>query len=52
MGALESSARVVIEQWRQHYNAVRPRSSLGDMTPAAYSRIAQTNINMEATLKN
>jgi len=47
-----SEAMVVIEDWRQHYNSVRPHSSLGNLTPAAYSRIAQTNINREATLKN
>jgi len=47
-----SEATVVIEQWRQHYNAVRPHSSLGNMTPAAYSRIAQANTNREPTLKN
>ena len=27
-------ARVVIEQWRQHYNTVRPHSSLGYRPPA------------------
>lgn len=26
-------ARVAIEQWRQHYNLVRPHSSQGDETP-------------------
>ena len=26
-------ARVIIEQWRRHYNAVRPHSSLGYRTP-------------------
>jgi putative transposase len=26
-------ARVVIETWRRHYNAVRPHSSLGYLTP-------------------
>ena len=29
-------ARVLIEQWRRHYNEDRPHSSLGNLTPAAY----------------
>lgn len=28
-----AEARVVIESWRRHYNAVRPHSSLKDLTP-------------------
>jgi putative transposase len=28
-----TEARVVIEQWRRHYNAVRPHSALGYLTP-------------------
>jgi putative transposase len=28
-----TDARVVIESWRRHYNAVRPHSSLGNRTP-------------------
>jgi putative transposase len=31
-----TEARVSIEQWRQHYNEVRPHSSLGYLTPAAF----------------
>jgi transposase InsO family protein len=31
-----AEARVVIEQWRQHYNAARPHSSLGYQTPEAF----------------
>ena len=31
-----AEARVVIEQWRQHFNAVRPHSSLGYLTPAEF----------------
>ena len=27
-------AKVLIEQWRQHYNTVRPHSSLGYQPPA------------------
>jgi len=29
-------AKVGIEQWRQHYNAVRPHSSLGSLTPLEF----------------
>ena len=31
-----AEAKVVIETWRQHFNAVRPHSSLGYLTPAAF----------------
>ena len=31
-------AKVVIETWRRHYNEVRPHSSLGQQTPAAFRR--------------
>jgi len=27
-------AQIVVEQWRRHYNAVRPHSSLGYRPPA------------------
>jgi len=30
-------AKVVIERWRRHYNEVRPHSSLGYLTPAAFA---------------
>ena len=33
-----TEAKVVIEQWRQHYNEVRPHSSLGNQTPAAFKQ--------------
>jgi putative transposase len=31
-----AEAKVSIEQWRRHYNEVRPHSSLGYLTPAAF----------------
>ena len=31
-------ARVVIEDWRRHYNTVRPHSSLNYETPEAFSK--------------
>lgn len=32
-----AEAKVVIEAWRRHYNTVRPHSSLGYVTPAAFA---------------
>ena len=32
-----SEAQVVIETWRRHFNEVRPHSSLGYLTPAAFA---------------
>jgi putative transposase len=32
-----AEAKVVIEAWRKHYNAVRPHSRLGYLTPAAFA---------------
>src|SRR5664280_2978191 len=33
-------AQVVIEQWRRHYNAVRPRSSLNYRPPAPQAAVS------------
>ena len=33
-----TEAKVVIEIWRQHYNDVRPHSSLGQLTPSAFGQ--------------
>lgn len=41
-------ARVVIEDWRQHYNQVRPHSSLNYETPEAFSRKAKTILSTRA----
>jgi putative transposase len=38
-----AEARVVIEGWRQHYNEVRPHSSLGYLTPATFA----ANLNVQ-----
>jgi hypothetical protein len=38
---LLAEAKVIIESWRQHYNAVRPHSSLGYLTPNQF--MAQRN---------
>ncbi len=32
-----AEAKVVIEMWRRHYNQIRPHSSLGYLTPAAFA---------------
>jgi len=31
-------AKIVIEDWRRHYNEVRPHSSLGQLTPAEFKQ--------------
>jgi len=35
-----ADARRIIEDWRQHYNDVRPHSSLGNVPPAVFARDA------------
>jgi putative transposase len=32
-----AQGKIVIEAWRRHYNQVRPHSSLGYLTPAAFA---------------
>jgi hypothetical protein len=32
-----AEAKVIIESWRQHFNAVRPHSSLGYLTPNEFA---------------
>jgi putative transposase len=44
-----AEAKVVIESWRRHYNEVRPHSSLGYRTPAAFARQAATAVPRDAT---
>jgi putative transposase len=44
-------AKAVIEQWRQHYNHVRPHSSLGNRTPAAFKKLLVSSTNPEAVLQ-
>jgi putative transposase len=46
-----TEAKVVIEQWRQHYNEVRPHSSLGNQTPAAFKRQCVLTTQPEAVLQ-
>lgn len=44
-------AKVVIEQWRRHYNEVRPHSSLGNQTPAAFKKSCLSTTEPEAVLQ-
>lgn len=46
-----TEAKVVIEEWRQHYNEVRPHSSLGNQTPAAFKRQCVLTTQPEAVLQ-
>ena len=43
-------AKVIIETWRQHYNAVRPHSSLDYLTPLEFKQHHES-INQPAVLK-
>jgi putative transposase len=47
-----AEARVVIEEWRRHYNSIRPHSSLNNMTPEHFCRQYGKNLNRGETLKN
>lgn len=40
-----AEAKVVIEQWRQHYNVDRPHSSLGYLTPLTFKQQSQEQQN-------
>ncbi len=39
-------AQVLIEQWRQHYNRVRPHSALGYRPPAQFERLHHDSAGM------
>ncbi len=43
-----TEARIVIEDWRQHYNTVRPYSSLGYVTPQRAAQVAASGLLTEA----
>ncbi len=46
-------AAVIIESWRQHYNAVRPHSSLDYLTPNEYvKKIQSTSTQARAAVLN
>jgi len=42
-----AEARVIIEDFRKHYNEVRPHSSLGYQTPAALHQRGESGIKRE-----
>lgn len=44
-----AEAKVIIESWRQHYNAVRPHSSLGYLTPNEFVAQLTNTAPVEAT---
>lgn len=44
-------AKVVIKQWRRHYNEVPQHSSLGNQTPAAYKKSCLSTTEPEAVLQ-
>jgi putative transposase len=44
-------AKVVIEQWRRHYNEIRPHSSLGNLTPLAFKKTCFLTTQTEAVFQ-
>lgn len=44
-------AKVVIEQWRRHYNEIRPHSSLGNQTPAAFKKSCSSTTQPRAVFQ-
>ena len=51
MVPLRAEAKIVIENWRRHFNTVRPHSSLDYQTPAEFAAKLkeQTSASMLAT---
>ena len=45
-------AKIVIEDWRRHYNEIRPHSSLGQLTPAEFKQQLSTTIPDRAISKS
>jgi putative transposase len=44
-------AREALSFWRNDYNTVRPHSSLGNLTPAAYATISDPGMQRDGTLR-
>ncbi|BCQ58030.1 hypothetical protein BLKGLAD_70920 (plasmid) [Burkholderia gladioli pv. gladioli] len=47
-----TEAKVVIEQWRRHYNAIRPHSSLAYLTPNEFKQRYCSTEATEAVLQD
>ena len=47
-----TEAKVVIDQWRRHYNAVRPHSSLAYLTPNEFKQRYCSTEAIEAVLQD
>jgi putative transposase len=43
-------AKIVIDDWRTHYNEVRPHQSLNDQTPSEFRRRLEANLTTGAVL--
>ena len=43
-------AKVIIEDWRRHYNEIRPHSSLNYRTPAQFVADIQKDLSTEANV--
>lgn len=44
-------AKAVIDEWRQHYNHIRPHSSLGNQTPAAFQKLCSSTTKQKAVFQ-
>lgn len=42
-----NEARLTIAAWKDHYNEVRPHSSLGNLTPAEYAEKTKAGLNQQ-----
>ncbi|MGF6756768.1 putative transposase [Paraburkholderia sp. GAS42] len=47
-----AEAKVVIEQWRRHYNSIRPHSSLAYLTPDEFKQQYCSTEATEAVLQD
>ncbi len=48
---VRQEAKAVIESWREHYNHVRPHSSLSNMTPIEFSKMCISTIKTGAIVQ-